>query len=82
MIAPPPASSVGAAISLGGRAAGSGGKPSRGSEGEWAELPGVGTAGAGADEGGCDSGAAEPPPGDIFQAPFLPGVSMGLDMSM
>lgn len=34
----------------------------------------MGAARAGVDEGRSDTGAAEPPPGDLFQAPFLPGV--------
>lgn len=82
MVALPTATSVGAALQPRGRAAGAGGKPSGSSEGEWAELPGVGAAGEGADEGSCDAGAAEPPTGDLFQAPFLPGVYVGSDLSL
>ena len=52
-----------------------------GSEGEWAELSGVGAARAGVDEGRSDTGAAEPPSGDLFQAPFLPGVYVGSVLS-
>lgn len=43
-------------------------------EGERAEVPGMGAAGAGADEGSRGPRAEEPPLGDLFQAPFLPGV--------
>lgn len=42
----------------------------------------MGTSGAGADEGSCDAGAAESPPGDLFPAPLLPGVYVGSDLSL
>lgn len=41
----------------------------------------MGAARAGVDEGRSDTGAAEPPPGDLFQAPFLPGVYVGSVLS-
>lgn len=42
----------------------------------------MGTTGAGADEGSCDARTEEPPPGDLFQAPFLPGVYVGSGFSL
>lgn len=82
MVALAPDIPIGAAVYPGGGTASAGGKPSGCSEGEWPELPGVGAAGAGAHEGSCDTGAAQPSPGDFFQAPFLPGVYLGSDLSM
>lgn len=68
---------AGAAFQPGGGAAGTGGQSPGGPEGKRPELSGVGAAGEGAAEGGCDPGATEPPPGDLLQAPFLPGLDLG-----